>query len=151
MYPNLQLKVSRSCRKSTSIVIGNETFGCLGSRYKRSAIIFANWNAGFGKIVAETEHDMRPGVIDKLIVHSVFHDQEAKTHILAVVSWYKPLVHLRKFCGKPTEVWSRETEPFGEASFMPVQRIRRKCVQAAGKARNKNVLFICPVSEKLNI
>lgn len=154
LYPTLDentYTVPISCRKCSAIQVGNELVGSFESRYKRSSTVMANWNGFAGSIVDDDETDLRPGVVEKIIVHNLLLDNESKRHVFVIMSWYLPLLDIRKYCGKPVDIWSRKVDVFGEASFMPIQRIRCKCIQVPGKVRNKSVLYICPISRILNV
>ena len=65
--------------------------------------------------------------------HSISVGGSFKFHLFAVVEWFKP--HPSKnSLGEPTEVWCYDLfEPFGTASYLPVQRINTAFVAAVDK------------------
>lgn len=59
-----------------------------------------------------------PGQIKYFLKHTIFIGNEAKTHVIAFVSWFLEHPVLKDYYGKPVEVWHHTSrQSTGSASF----------------------------------
>ena len=94
---------------------------------------------------------MRPAQIKHFFQHSISVGGSFKFHLFVVVDWFKP--HPSKnSLGEPTEVWCYDLfEPFGTASYLPVQRINTAFVAAVDKLDVETLLIVMPLPQKIYI
>ena len=135
-------EISPSGRKCTHVkCLGRDILGSCTSRTRRSAFIAAFWTTNDGNIGANfsvTDSEW-PGVVNYYIQHTVYVDDQPITHLLANVSWYSPTEDRTRFhYAKPVEVWQKNAHvQLGASSYIPVQRIKCKFLQAPVTVRNR--------------
>ena len=155
IYPEFDnMTIPVSCNRCSAAFLGEEVFGSLQSRHKRSSYVMAYWNTANGSIIDEIgTGELTPGIVQKFIIHNLIVGDESRLHLLALVKWLLPLADpLRYYCGKPVEAWGCDMyDDFGPSAFMPIQRINCKFVRADGNLSGKYVSFICPISKGLNV
>ena len=96
--------------------------------------------------------DLRPGRVLFYFKHCLTIGQRVVPHIFAFVQWYQhhPLQH--QVASSRIEIWCANLfEPFGPASFLPVQRIHSQFVVAFNTINYKQVLYVCPTPQKIFI
>lgn len=150
MYPDSEYtstSISCATHKYSHIKVGDIIYGSQGTRTKRSSYILAQWCACGGTIDTAT---LRPAQVKHFFQHTVLVSGSLKTHIFAEVEWFKP--HLsRNSLGMPVEVWCYDLfEPFGPASYLPVQRICSRFVAAIDKlsVNAEILLIVMPLQQK---
>ena len=130
----------------TYIKNGNTVYGSIGSRSKRSCYILAAWCGKDGHVDKTTE-ELRPGHVMNYFQHNYTMLGNTKSHIFAFVKWYQ---HYQSHHATSSQVWCANLyEPFGPASFLPVQRIHSQFVAASTKLNDESVLYICPLQQKV--
>ena len=135
--------VTGSGFKYSSIVMCGETYGSSESRLSRSSVILASWCGLDGEINLDG-NDVRPGVIRFFLTFFIDTNEGKKMLKLAFVNWLQK-VHCRHDVCPDVEVWCHKLyEPDGPASFMPVQRIRSKCICATIRIKNEELLAVTP-------
>ena len=148
MYKQDVINTSISFRAMSYTYInnGNTVYGSIGSRSKRSCYILAAWCGKDGHVDISTT-ELRPGQVMYYFQHNYTMTGNTKSYIFAFVKWYQ-----RHQCHHPQsrKVWcSKLYEPFGPASFLPVQRIHSQFVAASTKLNDEKVLYICPLQQKV--
>lgn len=137
--------VSFRTTKYTQVKLGNTTLGSQISHSKRSSYIQAAW-IGMNGEISESETKLRPAKVMYNIKHCFEVNGSLKTHLFAFVQWYQYVQEIVP----GVEAWSAKLyEPFGPASFLPVQRIHSQYVAAFNKYNDEEVLFMCPLQQKV--
>lgn len=144
MYETDDIEICPNGQKFSHFKVGNELFGSRNSRTRRSSIIGAFWPNRNGDM--SDEFDIMdcewPGQVQFYLKHSIFRGEFALTHVLACVEWYNP-VNNRNPYGKPVGIWQHSIPlPSNSASFIPVQRIRCKYIQAPVKVERRNLVAV---------
>ena len=135
--------VTGSAFKYPNIVMCGETYGSSESRLSRSSVILASWCGVDGAINIDSG-DVRPGIVRFFLTFFVPTNDGKKRLTLAFVNWFQK-VHCRHALCTGVEVWCHKLyEPDGPASFMPVQRIKSKCVCATVRIKNEELLAVTP-------
>jgi hypothetical protein len=143
--------ISFYTKKHSKIMFVNNVYGSQHSQSKRSSYIMAAWCGMDGKVDSITT-DLRPGRVLFYFKHCLTIGQRVVPHIFAFVQWYQhhPLQH--QVASSRIEIWcSNLFEPFGPASFLPVQRIHSQFVAAFNTINNEQVLYVCPTPQKIFI
>ena len=135
--------LARTAKKYSSVFWGNDTYGSSSSfRCKNYKTVMAKWANDTSDVEADFV-GQRPGKVLHYIVHSLQVDDTIKTHLLAVVEWFK-----KSECDlgyqHPVSVWQNRTQNNGPAMFLPIQRISGKCAWALVKQGNQKFLVISP-------
>jgi len=60
---------------------------------------------------------------------------------MARVNWYSQHPN-HSSLGDPLQIWCKQFDSFGPASFLPVQRITQRCVTTEGQYRKENVIIV---------
>lgn len=127
---------------------GKDMFAGQFSRSHKSSYVLAHWSDGDGEIAHFNDMPLKPtpGQIIYFLKHTVFLGNEAKTHILAFVSWFLEFEEMKEYYGAPVEVWHHTLRcPTGPASFIPVRRISSKFVHVKDRTGGGvNVVIVLP-------
>ena len=127
----------------TYIKNGNTVYGSIGSRSKRSCYILAAWCGKDGHVDKTTE-ELHPGHVMNYFQHNYTMLGNTKSHNFANGINTTRVIMLHQ-----SQVWCANLyEPFGPASFLPVQRIHSQFVAASTKQYDESVLYICPLQQK---
>ena len=141
-------QVTGSGYKYSSIVMCGEIYGSSESRLSRSSIILASW-CGLDGEINHNGDDIRPGAIRFFLTFFINTNEGKKSLTLAFINWLQK-VHCRHVLCPDVEVWCHKLfEPDGPASFMPVQRIKSKCICATVRVKNEELLAVTPYIRQL--
>ena len=87
----------------------------------------------------------RPGHIQRYVLHRIQLKDVVYSHLLAKVMWYKRVSdELISKAGniRPISVWGDVFDDQGPASFIPIQRIKARCLLAKETLANTNVIIV---------
>ena len=93
-------------------------------------------------------NDVRPGQVLSIFRHRIkvkiaesYLPEQQYMFYFARVNWYS--VHLERFShGVSVEIWCNSFDLFGQACFMPVQRIKSNCSLGEKVYKQENVLGV---------
>ena len=93
-------------------------------------------------------NDVRPRQVLSFFCHRIkvkiaesYLPEQQYMFYFARVNWYS--VHLERFShGVPVEIWCNSFDLFGQACFMPVQRIKSNCSLGEKVYKQENVLGV---------
>lgn len=78
----------------------------------------------------------RPRQVGKIIIHNVLIEKVSHVHCLE---------NLQNYYSKPIEIWKADVyEDERPAHFLPIQRIKSKCVHANQKFQGVKVIIVIP-------
>ena len=124
-------------------------YGSLDSRSERSSYVIAFWVGIDGSIDPATV-DVRPAIVHYYFKQNIVIHGELKSIVMAHVSWFQKHRDRHKHENGITEIWCKDVfEPFGPASFLPMQRIQCKIVGTVQAWKRENVLFVLPLEKKI--
>ena len=81
---------------------------------------------------------LRAAKIEKFYKHSVDIGEENKTHLLCLLSWFKPYP---RTITKPISVWYFDL--FDHSSLVPAQVLQSRTISLKEKLNDELVLFVC--------
>lgn len=142
---NCRLDIPFTIEKYSNIMIGTTMYGSSISRTMRNAYILAKW-AGYhgriydgvvkpGEVLFYFRHNIRVISLSPSVPDRVY------TFYMARVNWYSQHPD-QSSLGDTLEVWCNQFDSFGPASFLPVQRIRQRCVITEGKFAEEKVMIV---------
>ena len=141
-----EIEVSPSAREVTHVQFCGEILGTASSRSCRSSLIRAFWPDENGSICVRHEvfDTAWPGQIKFFILHHVVIGDQARLHLLANVQWYaKCQTEVKEAYGSAVDVWQNHLFiQNGAASFIPVQRIKCKFIQAPVTFRRRQYVGV---------
>ena len=141
-------QISFYAKKHSKMKFGNNVYGSQQSQSKRSSIILAAWCGRDGKVDINTV-DLRPGRVLYYIKHCLTIGQNVVPHVFAFVQWYQHHSLQQNVVTTRMETWCANLfEPFGPASFLPVQRIQSQFVAAFNSMNDEDTLYACPIPQK---
>lgn len=129
--------------KSKEIYYLASIWGSATGRSHRSSFIVAHWplNASQPAVSIET----RFGKVDYYLQHYILENNVQKMHCIARVKWFKPHTEdLQNYYGKPVVVCKNMANPDGSMSYIPIQRVKAKCVMTVDKIRSKACVVLVP-------
>ena len=151
VLPNINLSQVPSLYQCyREIEVGGERIGSTRSRLDRSCFIQAHWVQVGGQInTPPTEFCLRPGIIDYFCQQRLLVGSSSQSVLMACVRWLQPHPS-RSLFGSPHEVWSYNVfEPYGPASYMPIQRVHNQFVSCKIELSGEHVLVVCPLPRKI--
>ena len=141
-------QISFYAKKHSKMKFGNNVYGSQQSQSKRSSFILAAWCGRDGKVDINTV-DLRPGRVLYYIKHCLTIGQNVVPHVFAFVQWYQHHSLQQNVVTTRMETWCANLfEPFGPASFLPVQRIQSQFVAAFNSMNDEDTLYVCPIPQK---
>ena len=141
-------QISFYAKKHSKIKFGNNVYGSQQSKSKRSSFILAAWCGRDGKVDINTV-DFRPGRVLYFFKHSFTIQQNVVPHVFAFVQWYQHHSSQHNVATTRMETWCANLfEPFGPASFLPVQRIQSQFVAGFNSMNDEDTLYVCPIPQK---
>lgn len=151
LYPDFdtnRMTVCITCRSTKYVDVYGSILGVRSGRCNRSSMILAYWHSDEGQIINFDEMEIvpRPGQIENILLYNMIVDETPYVHLLACVKWFsKPTEQMRKYYGKPVEVWTSDIyDVDGPSKFIPVQRIKSKFVHAYDTVRERKVIIVIP-------
>ena len=120
----------------------------INSRKHSYCIIVANWMKNGGQINCKGTNNSRAGIVNYFFRQNVMTHSGRLVVVMAFVNWLQLHPH-RHILGHPVELWCYE--PFGPASFIPVQRIKSLCCSCNfDNSDDKTLLATVPLHHKIN-
>ena len=128
----------------------DERVGSTRSRLDRSCFVQAHWVGRGGQVnTTPTEFRLHPGIIDYFFKQRLIVGSASHSVVMACVRWLQPHPSFSLF-GSPHKVWSYcMFEPYGPASFIPVQGIHDQFVSYKVKLNDEHVIVVCPLPRKM--
>ena len=109
-----------------SVEFCGDQYGSLDSRSERSSYVIAFW-VGFDGGIDPATVDARPAIVHYYLKQNIVIHGELKSIVMARVSWFQKHPDRHKHESGITEIWCKDVfEPFGPASFIPLQ-VRWNC------------------------
>lgn len=142
--------------KYSSISIRGREFNSSGKRTRAAAVSLASWdNDLFGDppthmpntVYNVLSANVRPVNIHHYMKVNFTVNSSAASLIFAQVSWFFPHPDRNAF-GKPVELWcSRQFEPSGIHSFVPINNIISRCAHGTKFYNDESLLVVVPLVE----
>jgi len=86
----------------------------------------------------------RAARVNKFCEHTAHIKGEAKTHLVAYLSWYEE--HPQKCaCGKPVTIYYHNL--FQHTGFIPIQYITSRAISLVDELNGETVMFVVPCVE----
>ena len=134
--PVTEENISYTCLSYDHIVLNGKLYGTCNSRTASSSIVIANWVTEI--LPCSSPLSLRAARIEKFYKHSVDIGEENKTHLLCLLSWFKPYPQT---ITKPISVWYFDL--FDHSSLVPVQVLQSRTISFKEKFNDELVLFVC--------
>lgn len=153
LYPNSSIHPHVSYSTIKHVYLGQELYGSINSRSRRSSNVMAFWAGKDGAV--QTTMNMyikpRPGTVEFFMLHVAIIDEVPLQHLLAKVMWNSEIASHKEYFGNPVEVWyAKLFDIEGPATYVPVQRIKCKFARIEQHMFGKDVLITCPRERAMN-
>ena len=132
----------------SAVLLWGTRLGSEHSRHEKSSYIQAYWAGRDGHINRDCI-ELYAGHVEYFFRQSIFVRGEQTNIVMASVQWFQHHPRQHMF-GSPVEVWTSSVhEPFGPASFIPINRIKNMCAVCPIQVERENVFVVIPLKRKV--
>ena len=143
------IHVPASYELCNAIILWGTKIGSENSRNEKSSYIQAYWASRSGEIDRHCT-ELYTGHVEYFFRQNIEIESGERVNIvMASVKWFQRHPRQNMF-GPPVEVWTASMhEPFGPASFIPVNRINNLCAVCPLTVAREKVLVVTPLKRKM--